>query len=61
MGGGAVIFCSDTMNAVHRVESVFIEIPHDVFRMGKNIIVGVIYRPPGADVNECNIFLNEIL
>ena len=27
----------------------------------KNIIVGVIYRPPGTVVNECNILVNEIL
>ena len=43
------------------IESVFIEIPNDVFRMGKNIIVLVIYRPPGTDVNECSILLNGIL
>ena len=43
------------------IESVFVEIPNDVFRMGKSIVVGVIYRPPGTDVSHCNILLNEIL
>ena len=58
------------MNVVQRVdvsifnefiESVFVEIPNDVFRMGKSIVVGVIYRPPGTDVSECYILLKEIL
>ena len=57
------------MNVVQRVdlsifnefiESVFVEVPNDVFRMGKSIVVGVIYRPPGTDVSQCNILLNEI-
>ena len=70
VGGGVAIFCSDTMNVVQRVdlsifnefiESVFVEIPNDVFRMGKSIVIGVIYRPPGTDVSQCNILLNEIL
>ena len=43
------------------VESVFVEIPNDVFRMGESIVVGVINRPPGTDVSQCNILLNEIL
>ena len=40
---------------------MFTEIPHDVFRMGKKIIVGVIYRHPGAVHSECIILSNEIL
>ena len=31
-------------------ESVFIEIDKDVFNKEKNIIIGVIYRPPGTDL-----------
>ena len=38
-------------------ESVFIEIPNTVFNTGKNIIVGVIYRPPGTDMD---MFNNEL-
>ena len=70
VGGGVAIFCSDTMNVVQRfdlsifnefIESVFVEIPNDVSRMGKSIVVSVIYRPPGTDVSQCDILLNEIL
>ena len=43
------------------IESVFVEIPNDVFRMGKGIVIGAIYRPPGTDVSQCNIMLNEII
>ena len=40
------------------VESLFIEIE----RTGsKNVIVGVIYRPPGQDVKEFNDFTNVLL
>ena len=37
------------------MESVFIEIPKDVFRMDKNIIVGTVYYPPGTNLDKfCN-------
>ena len=70
MGRGVAIFCSDTMTVVHRVDlsifnefikSVFVEILNDVFRMGKSIVVGVIYRPPGSDFSQRNILSNEFL
>ena len=38
-------------------ESVFIEIQNKMFNTGKNIIVGVIYRPPGTDMD---MFDNEL-
>ena len=42
-------------------ESVFIEIPNTVFNTGKNIIVGVIYRPPGTDMDMFNNELSNLL
>ena len=37
-------------------ESIFIEIDKDIFDKKKNIIIAVIYRPPGSDI----ISFNEI-
>ena len=42
-------------------ESVFIEIPNTVFNTGNNIIVGVIYRPPGTDMDMFNNELSNLL
>ena len=67
--GGACLYISDRMkynirhdlaeiNHPENVETVFVEIE----RMGlKNIVVGVIYRPPGQDVNEFNAFTDVLL
>ena len=35
-------------------ESIFIEIEKTVFGMEKNVIIGVIYRPPNTDINTFN-------
>ena len=43
------------------LESVFIEIPKDVFKMDKNMIIGVVYRPPGGDLSLFNAFFADIL
>ena len=65
-----IIFCSDTINVVHRIDSsvynefiefVFIDIPIDVFRIDKNIMVVLIYWPPKTGVSQCRILLNETL
>ena len=42
-------------------ESVLIEIPNTVFNTGKNIIVSVIYRPPGTDMDMFNNELPNLL
>ena len=43
------------------MESLFVEIPSTVFRMEKNIIIGIIYRPPGTDLNKFSDLLANIL
>ena len=57
-GGGVGLYCSDDLNYKVRkdlnydsdcAESLFIEI---VKPRGKSSIVGVVYRPPGQNVNE---------
>ena len=35
-------------------ESIFIEIEKTVFGMEKNVIIGVIYKPPNTDINTFN-------
>ena len=64
-GGGVAIFLKNGIPDPNRhylevvgdiYESVFIEIDKDVFNKEKNIIIGVIYRPLGTDLeifNEC--------
>ena len=42
-------------------ESVFIEIERDTSLLEQHIILGVIYRPPGSDVNQFNDITNDIL
>lgn len=42
----------------HYVESLFIEIERS---RSKNIIVGIMYRPPGQDMNEFNEFIDRLL
>ena len=43
------------------IESLFIEIDKDFIDKPKNAIVGVLYRPPGTDVNVFNEYLEGIL
>ena len=42
-------------------ESVFIEIDKHVFKKDKNIVLGVLYRPPNTDITCFNESLNVIL
>ena len=58
-GDGVAIFLKDTINFQRRedlildcslFDSVFIEVDRDIFQREKNIIIGVIYRPPDADL-----------
>ena len=59
-GGGVSIFVRDDINYKPRpdldifnenMESVFIEIDRNGINVDKNIIVGIIYRPPNTDPN----------
>ena len=43
------------------MESLFIEVPDFCFKLPKNVIIGVIYRPPGSNVNEFNDIISGIL
>ena len=49
-----LIFC-DIM------ESSFVEIPGSEFKMEKNIILGIIFRPPGTDLNQFSDLFGNIL
>ena len=69
-GGGVGIFLKNNCNFCVRddlvvfndyFESVFLEIPNSVFNTGKNIIIGVIYRPPGTDMDMFNSEFSNIL
>ena len=42
-------------------ESIFIEIDKDLFNKNRNIIIGVIYRPPNTDLKLFNDDINELL
>ena len=42
-------------------ESVFVEIEKALFATHKNILIGVIYRPPNTDINRFNEYLTEIM
>ena len=58
-GGGVAIFLKNCINFVRRndieifneyCESIFVEIEKSVFGTEKNIVIGVIYRPPNSDL-----------
>jgi hypothetical protein len=67
-GGGVGIFISNQMkyksrkdlnlNYENTIESVFIEL---IIPSGKNIIIGVVYRPPNNKIDEFENKINEIL
>ena len=72
-GGGVSIFVrsetdytlrSDLNTFSNCMESIFIELPKDYVKSEKNIIIGVIYRPPGTEIDsfitELNICLDKI-
>ena len=42
-------------------ESIFVEIGKDVFHKNRNIIIGVIYRPPDTDLKLFNDSINDLL
>ena len=69
-GGGVAIFLKRAISYHKRTElelmgdsyeSVFIEIDKDIFHNEKNIIIGVIYRPPGTDLEIFNEQIGELL
>ena len=70
VGGGVSLFIQDCFEYVKRndlcimnefIETVFIELNKDQTNFGKNIIIGVVYRPPDKDMKELLDYMNEIL
>ena len=69
-GGGVSIYIQDFLEYYTRddlcnqnstIESVFIEIDKDQIGKDKNLIIGVIYRPPNSDIYSFNDYMSEIL
>ena len=69
-GGGVAIFLKRGISYQNRndlehmgdiYESVFIEIDKDAFSKNKNVIIGVIYRPPGTDLEIFNEHISILL
>ena len=69
-GGGVGLFLKDHIEYNLRedlisfcdiMESLFVKLPSTVFGMEKNIIIGIIYRPPGTDFNEFSDLLANTL
>ena len=69
-GGGVGLFLKDHIDYIVRedllifcdiMESLFVEIPGSEFKMEKNIILGIIYWPPGTDLNQFSDLFGNIL
>jgi hypothetical protein len=69
-GGGVSIFVREEISYSQRtdlsvfneiLESIFIEIPKHNINTDKDVLVGVVYRPPNTDISEFNQLLSEIL
>lgn len=69
-GGGVSIFirndlqfseCQDLCIISDSIETVFVEIPKTSIGLSKNLIVGVIYRPPNSSVEEYMSNMSDIL
>ena len=69
-GGGVSIFIQDDIEYFCRdnfcyqndtIEIVFIEIDNDHDGNEKNVIIGVIYRPPNTDIAEFNRYMTDTL
>ena len=69
-GGGVSIFILENINYVVRsdlsrnssfLECIFLEIPKSEHFYAKDILIGMIYRPPNTDIREFNKSFSEIL
>ena len=70
LGGGVALCVMKHFNYIERpdlalydndIESIFIEVNKDKLHLEKNIIIGVLYRPPGNDIRTFNEKLESIL
>ena len=68
-GGGVSLFIKDSIEYTVRssmcfnndiIESLFIEIDKDALGKNKNVLIGVIYRPPGTDIKRFNDCLEKL-
>ena len=69
-GGGVSLYINEKIPFIERhdlnvfneyIESVFIEIDKSKLNVEKNVIIGVIYRPPNTDIEIFNEYLGSIL
>ena len=69
-GGGVGLYLPENLRYKDRLdlnafnetlECMFIEICADFLDISKNIIIGIIYRPPGADLKQFNDVFNDVL
>jgi hypothetical protein len=70
IGGGVSLFVSEYIQYHRRtdleefcnfIESLFIEIPYDNINFTKGTVIGVIYRPPGTDIESFLNLFNDII
>ena len=70
IGGGVSLLIKDGIPYSDRndlsifnnnIESLFIEIDKTVFQTNKNVVIGIIYRPPNTNINEFNNILSDLL
>ena len=68
-GGGVSLFIRKHLNYKYRVdvsvftdciESLFIEIDKELLNQKKNVIVGVVYKPPNTGVDSFNVHITNI-
>ena len=43
------------------VESLFVEIPNEKSNTLRNVIIGIIYRPPNTDLESFNLYMDNLL
>jgi len=69
-GGGVALMIQQNINYrvrddlcefCEKVESLFIEIPNTEMGTNKNTIIGVVYRPPGGNIDDFNVLFGSIL
>ena len=69
-GGGVSLYINEKIPFIERhdlnlfneyIKSVFIEIDKSKLNVEKNVIIGVIYRPPNTDIEIFNEYLGGIL
>ena len=69
-GGGVSLFIKENFNFARRteldifepdIESVFIELDKSDLSSQKNVLIGVIYRPPDRNLDRFLDYMNSIL